>query len=261
MADRTDLTAFMHDLADAATAAIMPHFRAAVDVENKEAKGFDPVTIADRAGEEAMRDLILKTYPSHGVLGEEHGNHQLDASHIWVLDPIDGTRAFITGLPTWGTLIGLNENGRASLGMMAQPFIGERFHGDGKEAWLQFQGARRQLRTRACSRIEDALMCTTDPRLFMGGEQPVFKRIEQATRNTRYGTDCYGFSMVAAGQVDLVIETGLKPYDIVALIPIIEGAGGVVTDWSGGRAEQGGQVVASGDPRLHEKVLRELATA
>ncbi len=264
MSDEIELAAFMERLADAATAAIMPHFRAAVSVENKWKTGFDPVTIADRAGETAMRSLITETYPGHGILGEEHGDHQLDADHVWVLDPIDGTRAFITGLPTWGTLIGLSRQGRARLGMMAQPFIGERFVGDGKTAYClapqgQSAATKQPIRTRRCDRLEDALMCTTDPRLFTDAERPAYEKIEKATRNARYGTDCYGYCMLAAGQVDLVIETGLKPYDVVALIPIVEGSGGVITDWRGGPADKGGRIVASGDPRLHETVLAELS--
>lgn len=264
MSNEIKLAAFMERLADAATAAIMPHFRAAVSVENKWAEGFDPVTIADRAGETAMRSLIAEAYPHHGILGEEHGDHQLDAEHVWVLDPIDGTRAFITGLPTWGTLIGLSRKGRAHLGMMAQPFIGERFLGDGKSAYcLAPEGGsapqKQLIRSRRCDRLEDALMCTTDPRLFVGAEKPVYEKIERSARNTRYGTDCYGYCMLAAGQVDLVIETGLKPYDVVALIPIVEGSGGVMTDWTGGPADKGGRIVASGDPRLHDMILSELS--
>lgn len=253
--------AFLDQLADAASKEIMPHFRSAHDVENKLASGFDPVTIADRAGETAIRGLINSRYPEHGILGEEHGSEKLDAEHVWVLDPIDGTRAFITGLPTWGTLIGLRTNGVPCLGLMAQPYVGERYAGDGCSAWYQGPIGDRLLKTRACGALEDAMLFTTTPSLFTQTERVIFDAIEAETRLTRYGTDCYGYCMVAAGMADLVIETGLQAYDIVALVPIIEGAGGVVTTWSGGSPSEGGQVVASGDPRLHEQVLRRLASA
>lgn len=254
-----DLASFFDELADAAASAIMPHFRASVAVENKLSAGFDPVTVADREGESAIRELIHSRFPAHGILGEEHGDHQLDADSVWVLDPIDGTRAFIAGLPTWGTLIGLCEGGRPSRGMMVQPYIGERFYGDGKSAYLTTRSGRSPIATRACARLEDALMCTTDPYLFTDPERPVYDEVERSARNTRYGTDCYGYAMLAAGQVDLVIESGLNAYDIVALIPIVEGAGGVVTTWTGGPAREGGRIVASGDRRLHDAVLARLS--
>lgn len=252
---------FLDRLADAAEAAIMPHFRSGHDVENKLDSGFDPVTIADRAGEEAMRALINAEYPDHGILGEEHGPENLDAENIWILDPIDGTRAFITGLPTWGTLIGLRTNGADCLGMMAQPYVKERYAGDGKSAWYAGPIGHRQLKTRACEKIGDAVMLTTAPELFSASEQPVFDTVKEATTLTRFGTDCYGYCMVAAGMADLVIEAGLQAYDIAALVPIIEGAGGVVTTWSGNAPVDGGQILACGDPRLHEKVLRMLESA
>lgn len=252
---------FLDRLADAAEDAIMPHFRSDHDVENKLDSGFDPVTIADRAGEEAMRALINAEYPDHGILGEEHGPERLDADNVWILDPIDGTRAFITGLPTWGTLIGLRTGGAANLGMMAQPYVKERYAGDGKTAWYRGPIGQQQLKTRSCSRLEDAVMLTTTPELFNADERPVYTAVEAATTLTRYGTDCYGYCMVAAGMADLVIETSLQPYDIVPLVPIIEGAGGVVTTWSGNSPLDGGQILACGDPRLHEKVLRLLENA
>lgn len=252
---------FLNELANAATAAIMPHFRTGHDVENKLVSGFDPVTIADRAGEEAMRALINKNYPEHGILGEEHGAEKLDAEHVWILDPIDGTRSFITGLPTWGTLIGLRTNGVASLGMMAQPYINERYAGDGQSAFYEGPLGLRELKTRDCGTLKDAVMLTTAPQLFSTTESPVYQAIEEQTTLTRYGTDCYGYSMVAAGMADMVIESGLNAYDIAPLIPIIEGAGGIVTDWSGHSAVDGGQILACGDKRLHEQVLRILESA
>lgn len=250
---------FLEKLAKAASEAIMPHFRQGFAVDNKWVEGFDPVTIADRNGETAMRALINDTYPDHGILGEEHGPENLDAEHVWVLDPIDGTRAFITGLPTWGTLIGLKSGGTPSLGMMVQPYIGERFGGDCKSAWYHGPLGTRALKTRACAALKDATIFTTTPALFRDGERTAFDRVEAAVQLSRYGTDCYAYCMVAAGHGDAVIETGLQAYDIVALVPIIEGAGGVVTTWTGGSPTDGGQIVASGDPRLHDMLLRELA--
>ncbi|WP_428698474.1 histidinol-phosphatase [Stappia sp.] len=256
-----DLAAFADRLCAASAEAILPHFRTDLSVGNKEQGGFDPVTIADRAGETAIRELIEASYPGHGILGEEHGSVRLDAEHVWVLDPIDGTRAFICGLPTWGTLIGLNRHGKPVFGVMDQPYVAERFYGDGRSAWLSHRGTRRALKTRDCASLSDAIICTTHPGLFRGAERDIYQEIERTVRTARYGTDCYGYCMVASGQVDLVIETGLQPYDIVALAPIIEGAGGAVTNWSGGSPANGGQILATGDRRLHDQVLAMLAGA
>ncbi|MEM9629676.1 MAG: histidinol-phosphatase [Pseudomonadota bacterium] len=250
---------FLDRLADAASEAIMPHFRSGFDVHNKWKDGFDPVTVADRNGETAMRSIINSTYPGHGILGEEHGPENLDAENVWVLDPIDGTRAFITGLPTWGTLIGLRTGGKPSLGMMVQPYIGERYGGDGETAWYQGPLGEKKLETRACNRVEEATIFTTTPAIFEDDERAAFDRIEASVQLSRYGTDCYAYCMVAAGHGDAVIESGLQAYDIVALVPIIEGAGGVVTTWTGGSPSDGGRILASGSPHLHEILLKELA--
>ena len=251
---------FLDRLADAAAGAIMPHFRTRFVVEHKGGDGFDPVTVADRAAEEAMRRLISATFPDHGIVGEEFPSERADAENVWVLDPIDGTRAFISGLPLWGTLIGLLSGGKPVLGMMAQPFTGERYAGDGTKAWYAGPGGAKTLATRRCDRLADATLFTTSPFLFDAVELPAYRRVEAAARLTRYGCDCYAYAMLAAGHADVVVEAGLKPYDIVALIPVIEGAGGVVTTWDGGSAANGGRIVATGDPRLHEAVLRELRT-
>ncbi len=252
---------FLNLLADAAGEEIMPHFRSLHAVDNKLSAGFDPVTVADRNGETAMRRLINESFPEHGILGEEHGPERLDAESVWVLDPIDGTRAFITGLPTWGVLIGLKTGGVPSIGMMAQPYVGERYSGDRKTAWYDGPLGTRQLSTRACSDFSSATIFTTTPVLFEEDERAAFDAIERSVQMSRYGTDCYGYCMVAAGFADAVIESGLQTYDIVALVPIVEGAGGVVTTWSGGSPADGGQIVASGDPRLHEKILKKLESA
>lgn len=251
---------FFDALADAASAAILPHFRTALAVENKLEGAFDPVTIADKAGEVAMRKLIEATHPDHGILGEEFGNVGLDRERVWVLDPVDGTRSFIAGIPLWGTLIGLRAGGRAVQGMMAQPFTGERFYGDGVTATYTGPGGERSLKTRSCADISQATLFTTSLRPFSDREREAYLSVEAQAKLVRYSADCYAYCMVAAGQADLVIEAGLQPYDITALIPVIEGAGGVVTSWTGGSAADGGRVVASGDRRLHDQVLKLLAS-
>ncbi|WP_430910252.1 histidinol-phosphatase [Methylobacterium sp. sgz302541] len=256
-----DLARFMDDLATRSGQAILPFFRAHFGLDDKSRGGapFDPVTEADRAAEVVLRNLIRESFPNHGILGEEFGSERLDAECVWVLDPIDGTRAFIAGLPTWGTLIGLTHHGAAVRGMMHQPFLEERFSGDGRSATLRSPRGERALHTRRCGALGEAILATTDPRLFAEGEERErYGAVEAAVRLARYGADCYAYCMLAAGQIDLVVEAGLKPYDIVALIPIVEGAGGVVTAWDGGPATEGGRIVAAGDRRLHEAALRHL---
>jgi myo-inositol-1(or 4)-monophosphatase len=257
--DLQALTGFLDRLADAAGAAILPHFRSRIAVENKKSGAFDPVTAADRNAEAAMRRLINQTYPDHGIIGEEYGVENEGAELLWVLDPIDGTRSFIGGIPLWGVLIGLLVEGRPTLGMMAQPFTGERFIGNTREAWYSRAGAVSPLTARPCPSLADAILFTTTPVLFQGDERDAYQRAEKAVRMARYGTDCYGYCMVAAGNADLVIEAGLQTYDVAALIPIVEGAGGRMTDWQGGSAAQGGKVVAAGDPRLHDLAMAKLA--
>ncbi|GJE60838.1 histidinol-phosphatase [Methylobacterium trifolii] len=256
-----ELGRFMDDLAEASGRAILPFFRTQVGLDDKARGGapFDPVTEADRAAEVVLRSLIRQTFPAHGILGEEFGAERLEAECVWVLDPIDGTRAFIAGLPTWGTLIGLTRNGTAVRGLMHQPYLGERFSGDGRSARLRNAAGERTLHTRPCADLGTAILATTDPRLFTEDEEAErFRAVEGTVRMSRYGADCYAYCMLAAGQIDLVVEAGLKPYDIVALIPIVEGAGGVVTAWDGGPATEGGRIVAAGDPRLHAQALRLL---
>jgi histidinol phosphatase-like enzyme (inositol monophosphatase family) len=258
--DFRDLEPFLDRLADTAAETTLPHFRANGAVDNKGGGSFDPVTEADRNAESAMRKLIKATFPDHGIIGEEHGPENDKAEFVWVLDPIDGTRSFIAGIPLWGTLIGLLRDGKPVLGMMAQPFTGERFAGDGKRAWYRGPHGEGELTTRSCASLSDAILFTTTPALFNPADRRSYDRVEKSVRVPRYGADCYAYCMVAAGHVDLVIETELKPYDIVALIPIIEGAGGRVTNWEGESAASGGRIVAAGDPRLHELALKQLAT-
>lgn len=255
-----DFSAFVNELATRSGQAILPFFRTAMSIDDKAPGGvFDPVTEADRAGESIMRHLIKRHFPTHGINGEEFGIENPDAEYVWVLDPIDGTRAFMSGLPLWGTLIGLTRNGKPAFGMMHQPFTGERFFGDGGGATYLGPGGERKLRTRRCASLEEATMSTTSPRLFKGDALAAFERAEAAVRMTRFGCDCYAYCMLAAGHFDLVIEDGLQPYDIVALIPIIEGAGGIVTSWDGGDASRGGSILAAGDRRIHEQAMALLA--
>jgi len=253
--DSAKLTTFLGQLADAASDSIMPHFRANMAVENKLDHGFDPVTAADRDAEGAMRKLIGDVFPDHGIVGEEYGPERETADFVWVLDPIDGTRSFICGLPVWGTLIGLMKDGVPILGMMAQPFTGERFAGDTNRAWYTGPGGDRALAARQCVALDEAALFTTSPAILNEVDRADYDRVEARTRLARYGIDCYAYCMVASGHADIVIETGLQAYDIVALIPIIEGAGGIITDWSGGSAAAGGRVVAAGDRRVHAEAL------
>lgn len=254
-----DFAGFVDKLADVAGEAILPFFRTALSVENKKLKGtFDPVTAADRAAETAMRALIGKHFPAHGIVGEEFDDVKSDAPYTWVLDPIDGTKSFIAGMPVWGTLIGLCKDEMPVYGMMAQPFIRERFTGDGASAKYRGPAGERKLMTRKCASLGDALFFTTSPHLFKPDERERYDRVEKSVRLSRYGGDCYAYCMVAAGTVDLVIEAGLDAYDIVPLIPIIEGAGGIVTNWHGESAAKGGQIIAAGDKRAHEAALELL---
>lgn len=247
---------FAEALADAARAASLPHFRTRPAVEDKGGRRFDPVTLADRSAERAMRALIGSRYPQHGILGEEEDRVVGQSPMTWVLDPVDGTRAFILGLPLWGTLIALNDGERPVLGVMDQPFTGERFAGTGSSAWLNGQ----PLRVQTCESLAHAKIMCTSPEIFETDAQlAAFQRAADRARLVRYGGDCYAYCMVAAGHVDAVIEAGLKPYDVQALIPIIEGAGGVMTNWDGGDAQHGGTVVACGDRRLHQQILAVLA--
>jgi myo-inositol-1(or 4)-monophosphatase len=267
-----DFAAFVERLAQVAGEVIIPFFRSAIGAEDKSKGGaFDPVTEADRAAEVAMRRLIRQTFPAHGVIGEEYGRDRPEAEYVWVLDPIDGTKSFISGLPMWGTLIGLMHRGIPVYGMMTQPFTRERYSGDGKRSrWRGLalprgdapggEWATRTLHTRACASLAEATLMTTSPRLFDEADLAAYRRVEEPTRLVRYGGDCYAYCALASGFVDVIVESNLKPHDIVALVPIIEGAGGVVTTWEGAPAAQGGRIVAAGDRRVHEQAIALLAS-
>ncbi len=247
-----DMIRLAHSLADAARPVIRHYFRTPIAIDDK--ADASPVTIADREVEAAMRALLARHVPEHGVLGEEHGRSDKDSDWVWVLDPIDGTRAFITGKPSFGTLIALTFRGRPVLGIIDQAITDERWLGAaGRPTTLN--GA--VVRARACPDLAHAYAYSTGPELFDPATRPAWDRIVAAVKHARYGADCYAYALVATGFVDLVVEAGLKPYDYSALVPVIEGAGGIVTDWNGRALDlnSSGRVVAAGDRRTHAAAL------
>lgn len=257
------LTVFAGELADLAAGEILPHFRVPVLIEDKGADNqFDPVTIADKAAETVMRNFIKQRYPQHGILGEEHGYETGDINLTWVLDPIDGTRAFITGMPLWGILIALFDGQKPVLGVMDQPFLQERYIGNGLKSVCVQNDQETLLQTRQTRNLADAVMMTTSLDMFVTTqEQHAYDNLMSQLRMSRFGGDCYAYCMLARGFVDLVVEADLQPYDIQALIPIVEGAGGVITNWRGEPAVEGGQVIASGTNELHRQALEVLTSA
>ncbi|SHJ54207.1 histidinol-phosphatase, inositol monophosphatase family [Aureimonas altamirensis DSM 21988] len=248
---------FLFRIADAAAGQTLPRFRQKLAVDNKVPGAFDPVTEADRQAERAITALIEAEFPDHAILGEEFGR-QGDGDALWVIDPIDGTRPFISGVPVWGTLVGLTVGGKARAGIMSQPYIGERFWTVGDGAYMDGPAGQATLHVRDVGALENATLTTTNPRMFDSRMKERFGALEDKVRLSRYGLDCYAFAMLAAGHIDLCVETGLQPYDIVALIPIIEQAGGIVTTFDGGRAENGGDVIAAATPQLHSAALAVL---
>jgi histidinol phosphatase-like enzyme (inositol monophosphatase family) len=238
----------------------LPHFRTAGTIDHKGGTTFDPVTAADRLAETAIRAVLAETYPNHGIIGEELGAFRADADYCWIVDPIDGTRAFIMGQPLWGTLIGLVKNGRPVLGLMDQPFTRERFWSGDGQSFYRHDRTEQPMRTRPCRSISDAFLASTSPDLFAEEDDLArFEGLSRAVRLRRFGGDCYNYCLLALGQIDLVVEAGLKEYDILPLIPIIERAGGVVTTWEGGDASAGGRIVAAGDPHLHAAAVKALS--
>jgi myo-inositol-1(or 4)-monophosphatase len=254
-----DFAAFVDKLADLSGETILPFFRTSLSVADKGRAGsFDPVTAADHAAETAMRNLIHRTFPHHGIIGEEYGAERADAEYVWVLDPIDGTKSFISGMPAWGTLIALLRSGEPVFGLMNQPFIKERFTGAAGRTHYCGPAGERDLRARPCATLAEAVLFTTSPLLMKPPDRSRFHEVEKRVRLSRYGGDCYAYCMLAAGHVDLVIETELKPYDVLPLMPIIGGAGGLITNWEGGRPHAGGRIVAAGDGRVHAAALEAL---
>lgn len=251
-----ELMRVAHLMADAAGAAILPHFRQpALETENKDAAGYDPVTVADRAGEAAMRDVLAQERPDDAILGEEEGHTVGTSGLTWVLDPIDGTRGFVAGTPTWGVLIAVSNADGPMLGIVDQPYIGERFIGGFGKAELQRGATRTPLRTRPARALSDATVFTTFPEVGSPEEGRAFRAVSDRAQLTRYGMDCYAYVLVAGGHIDLVIEAGLNAYDIQGPLALIEAAGGLVTDWDGGPAHGGGRVLAAANPEIHAEAL------
>lgn len=255
--------AFAHRLADAAGETIRPFFRKALAVDDKgAAKGglFDPVTEADKSAERAIRAIIERERPSDGILGEEYGETPGSSGRRWVLDPVDGTRAFINGRHEWGSLIALEEQGRPVLGLIDQPVLGERFFGVNGTAALHAQGKVTPLTVRACAALSQAVLCCTHPYAYFEPEERAgFRRVSSAVRMSRFGGDCYIFGLLAMGFCDVIVESSFHRWDVAALIPLVEGAGGVITDWRGGDCSAGGRCLASGDARVHDEALKLLA--
>ena len=262
---RRELAGVAHALADAAAAETLPRFRRRdLSVDDKGgsrlgASRFDPVTEADRAAEAAMRAVLAERRPDDAVLGEEEAARPGTSGLTWVLDPIDGTRAFITGAPVWGTLIAVGDEGGPAFGIVDQPYIGERFWGGFGAAALSRGGVETPLATRRCDGLASATLLTTHPGIGTPAERAAFERLAARCRLVRHGLDCYGYAMVAAGHADLVVEAGLQPYDVQGPMAVVEAAGGVVSAWDGGPAMGGGRVIAAGDPALHRAAIEALS--
>jgi histidinol phosphatase-like enzyme (inositol monophosphatase family) len=255
--------AFAHRLADASGEVIRPYFRKRIEITNKGANGpkpfFDPVTEADKNAESAIRALIKSERPTDSILGEEHGHESGTSRLTWVLDPIDGTRAFITGRHTWGTLIALCEDGEPVLGIIDQPILGERFVGVPDKSELITAAGTQPLRTRPCATLASAVVSTTHPwGYFNRNQRAAFEGVCNAARMSYFGGDCYGYALLAMGFIDVIVEGRLAPWDVAALIPVIENAGGMVTDWDGNRFKNRGSVIAAGDKRVHAEVVKML---
>ena len=258
--EQSKLLAVAHEMAEAAKEAILPYFRGSdLALENKDAADFDPVTAADKAAEQAMRDVLAVKRPQDGIWGEEFGRSSGVSGLNWVLDPIDGTRGFISGAPTWGVLIALSDPSGPLLGIIDQPYIGERFVGGFGQAYYNGPLGKNTLETRSAYRLDQATLFSTYPEVGTKVDYQGFRAVADRANLVRYGADCYAYALLAAGQIDLVIEAGLNAYDIQAPIAVVEAAGGVVTNWQGGPAHLGGQVVACANQQLLDEVLPLLA--
>jgi histidinol phosphatase-like enzyme (inositol monophosphatase family) len=251
-----DLVATAHALADAARVATLQHFRRAdLVADTKEAARFDPVTAADRLSEEKMRAILAERRPDDAILGEEFGPKSGTSGLTWVLDPIDGTRGYLSGTPTWGVLISVRDAGGPIFGIIDQPYIGERFEGGLGRARVVGPMGEARLATRAARPLSEAILFSTFPEVGTPEEGAAFRRVAPRAKLVRYGTDCYAYALIAAGQIDLVIEAGLQAYDVQAPIAVIEAAGGVVTDWEGRPAHDGGRILAAANPAIHAEAL------
>lgn len=256
------LNAALH-MADQVRAITMPAFVRGLSADNKNQTGvFDPVTKADKDAELRLRELIETSFPGDSIVGEEYPNKFGDNDWSWCLDPIDGTRAFVAGVPVWGTLIAINFRGEPIIGIIDHPALNERYIGAPDKAWREDATGTTNLKTQRCARIKDAVLSCTEPMaMFSRGQLAAYEMIRRTARFTRLGLDAYAFALTAAGRIDLVIEAGLAPYDIQSHIPVIKGAGGAVTTWHGGDAKDGGAIVCAGDPHLLEQVYPYLQRA
>jgi histidinol phosphatase-like enzyme (inositol monophosphatase family) len=254
--EAADLVATAHELADAARVATLAHFRSAgLTADTKETERFDPVTVADRESEARMRDILARRRPQDGILGEEFGAVAGSSGLTWVLDPIDGTRGYLSGTPTWGVLISVRDAAGPLYGIIDQPYIRERFEGGLGRAEVNGPSGRAPLRARGPRALSQAILFSTFPEVGTADEGAAFRRVAGQARLTRYGTDCYGYALIAAGQIDLVIEAGLQAYDVQAPIAVIEAAGGVVTDWQGRPCLDGGRILAAANAAIHAEAL------
>lgn len=260
MQDASQIIRTAHEMADAARKAILPLFRSDdLVADNKRPADFDPVTEADRAAEQAMRAVLARSRPDDAILGEEFGHSAGSSGLTWILDPIDGTRAFISGAASWGVLIGVSDGQDVIYGLIDQPYTGERFEGGLGRAQLAGPHGDRPLKVRGGVTLDRATLMTTFPEVGTPSEAQAFRRVADRVRLTRYGLDCYAYALLALGQIDLVIEAGLQSYDIAGPLAVVQAAGGIVTDWQGGPAAQGGQVIAAASPELHAAALALLA--
>ncbi len=258
--DWDELTGFAQALATAAARAILPLFRCNIPIDLKSGPVWDPVTEGDRAGEMAIRALIEKRYPDHAIEGEEFGLKEGRSGFTWIIDPIDGTRAFVCGLPFWSTLIGLKLEGKPVIGVMNQPFVGEMFYGNPHGAWHSHGSEVRPIRARTGVRLENATVGTTAPELYRSeADRGTLARLNRAVRLIRYGGDAYFYAVLAAGHLDIALDAGLQPYDIAPLLPIILGAGGAAAEWTGGNPAEGGNVITAGSRALLDEALAVMA--
>lgn len=256
--DKKELWAVADALADVARVETLKHFRAPDLITDSKTADFDPVTAGDRAAELAMRGVLNDRRPNDSILGEEFAAYHGDSGLTWVLDPIDGTRGFISGTPTWGVLVALSDESGPILGIVDQPYIGERFSGGLGRAEVQGPHGTKPLGVRSTSLLSEAVLFTTFPEVGTTAEGEAFHRVAAEVKLTRYGCDCYAYALLAAGHVDLVIEAGLQPYDIQAPIAVVQAAGGIVTDWDGRPAHDGGRAIAAATPEVHQAALERL---
>ena len=256
----SELIATAHELADVARVATLSHFRTRdLAAETKETTRFDPVTAADRLSEERMREVLARCRPMDGILGEEFGARAGTSGLTWVLDPIDGTRGYLSGTPTWGVLISVRDAEGVLYGIIDQPYIRERFEGGLGQARVVGPMGEAALSVRAARPLSQAIVFTTFPEVGTADEAAAFRRVATGAKLVRYGTDCYAYALIAAGQIDLVIEAGLQAYDVQAPIAVIEAAGGIVTDWKGRPALEGGQILAAANREVHAEALAMLS--